>query len=54
MLVQNSYEYKQVLEAQQQSLRQTHRKAISLYEAAIESAKKSGYIHEQRLACENL
>ena len=41
-----------LLEAEQQSLRQTHRKAVPLYEAAIESAKKSGFIHEQGLACE--
>jgi len=41
-----------LLEAEQQSLRQTHRKAVPLYEAAIESAKRSGFIHEQGLACE--
>ncbi len=42
-----------VLEAEQQSLSTRHRhNAISVYNASIESAKKSGFIHEQALACE--
>ena len=41
-----------LLEAEQQSIRQTHRKAIPLYEDSIERAKRSGFIHEQGLACE--
>jgi len=41
-----------LLEAEQQSLRQTHHKAIALYDVSIESAKKFGFIHEQGLACE--
>ena len=42
-----------VLEAEQQSLSIRHRhNAISMYNASIASAKKSGFIHEQALACE--
>ena len=42
-----------VLEAEQQSLSTRHRhNAISMYNASIASAKKSGFIHEQGLACE--
>eukprot|EP00984_Skeletonema_dohrnii_P038315 scaffold41418_cov172-Skeletonema_dohrnii-CCMP3373.AAC.1 len=41
-----------LLEAEQQSLRLNHHKAIPLYDASIKSAKKSGFIHEQGLACE--
>lgn len=41
-----------LLEAEQQSQRQNHRKSVELYDASIESAKKSGFIHEQGLACE--
>lgn len=41
-----------LLQAEQQSRRQTHRKAIPMYEDSIESARKSGFIHEQGLACE--
>lgn len=41
-----------LLEAEKQSMRQTHRKAIPMYEESIECAKKSGFIHEQGLACE--
>ena len=41
-----------LLEAEQQSRRHSHRKAIDFYNASIEAAKKSGFIHEQGLACE--
>ncbi len=41
-----------LLEAEQQSMRQAHRKAIPMYEESIDCAKKSGFIHEQGLACE--
>ena len=41
-----------LLEAEQQSRRQSHRKCIDMYNASIESAKRSGFIHEQGLACE--
>jgi hypothetical protein len=42
-----------VLEAEQQSLSTRLRHiAISMYDASIASAKKSGFIHEQALACE--
>ena len=42
-----------VLEAEQKSLSTRHRhNAISMYNASISSAKKSGFIHEQGLACE--
>lgn len=42
-----------VLEAEQQSLSTKYRhNAISMYNASISSAKKSGFIHEQGLACE--
>ena len=40
------------LEAEQQSLRQHRLKAMASYDAAIESAKESGFVHEQGLACE--
>ena len=44
-----------LLEAEQKSLalaEHNWRKAIDLYEASIEAAKRSGFIHEQGLACE--
>jgi len=41
-----------LLEAEQQCLTKHHRRAIDLYKASIESAKRSGFIHEQGLACE--
>ena len=41
-----------LLEAEQKSLSIRHRDAIALYDASIASAKKSGFIHEQGLACE--
>ena len=41
-----------LLEAEQQSITQNHWLAIDLYDASIQSAKKSGFIHEQGLACE--
>jgi len=42
-----------LLEAEQQSItHQRHFLAIDLYDASIQSAKKSGFIHEQGLACE--
>ena len=42
-----------LLEAEQQSRRQSHRKStIDMYNESIESAKRSGFIHEQGLACE--
>ena len=41
-----------LLEAEQQSITQRHFLAIDLYDASIQSAKKSGFIHEQGLACE--
>jgi tetratricopeptide (TPR) repeat protein len=41
-----------LLEAEQQSLTKHHCQAIPLYDASIASAKRSGFIHEQGLACE--
>ena len=41
-----------LLKAEQQSLCNDHVNAIRLYDTSIESAKRSGYIHEQGLACE--
>jgi len=41
-----------LLEAEQRSLSYNHREAIASYDASIASAKKSGFIHEQGLACE--
>ena len=41
-----------LLEAEQQSLTRHHSQAILLYDASIASAKNSGFIHEQGLACE--
>jgi len=41
-----------LLHAEQQALCQGHTKSISLYEASIENAKKSGFVHEEGLACE--
>eukprot|EP00984_Skeletonema_dohrnii_P035066 scaffold34603_cov158-Skeletonema_dohrnii-CCMP3373.AAC.4 len=41
-----------LLEAEQQSLTKCHCQSIALYDASIASAKKSGFIHEQGLACE--
>jgi len=41
-----------LLVAEQQSLSDDHRNAIKLYDASIKSARKSGFIHEQGLACE--
>ncbi len=43
-----------LLEAEQQYLTKHHERAIELYEDSIECAKKSGFIHEQGLACEKL
>jgi len=42
----------ELLKAEQQSLRGNHHNATKLYDASIESARKSGLIHEQGLACE--
>ena len=43
-----------LLEAEQTSITKRHMttQAIDLYKASIECAKKSGFIHEQGLACE--
>ena len=43
-----------LLEAEELSRRQSHLKwrCIDMYNASIESAKRSGFIHEQGLACE--
>jgi hypothetical protein len=41
-----------LLEAEQQSLSYNHCQAIASYDASITSARKSGFIHEQGLACE--
>eukprot|EP00984_Skeletonema_dohrnii_P024547 scaffold13678_cov106-Skeletonema_dohrnii-CCMP3373.AAC.2 len=41
-----------LLVAEQQSLSCDHLNAIKFYDASIESARKSGFIHEQGLACE--
>ncbi|KAK1741510.1 putative AAA ATPase [Skeletonema marinoi] len=41
-----------LLEAERQSLSYNHRQAIASYDASITSARKSGFIHEQGLACE--
>lgn len=41
-----------LLKAEQKTLSSFHRGAIALYDASIASAKKSGFIHEQGLACE--
>lgn len=41
-----------LLEAEKQSLQEQHWQAIDLYDASITSAKRSGFIHEQGLACE--
>jgi hypothetical protein len=41
-----------LLEGEQQSLTQHHCQAIVLFDASITSAIKSGFIHEQGLACE--
>lgn len=41
-----------LLEAEKQSLLEQHWRAIDLYDASIASAKRSGFIHEQGLACE--
>ena len=41
-----------LLEAEKQSLQVQHWRAIDLYDASIASAKRSGFIHEQGLACE--
>ena len=41
-----------LLEAEQKSLTKHHQRAIDLYKASIESARRSGFIHEQGLACE--
>lgn len=41
-----------LLEAEKQSLSFNHHEAIASYDASIASAKKSGFIHEQGLACE--
>ena len=41
-----------LLEAEQKSMTKNHGRAIDLYDASIESAKRSGFVHEQGLACE--
>ena len=41
-----------LLEAEQQSLCKDHVNAKESYDASIESAKRSGFIHERGLACE--
>ena len=41
-----------LLQAEQQYLTKHHERAIGLYKASIESAKRSGFNHEQGLACE--
>lgn len=41
-----------LLKAEQKTLSSLYRGAIALYDASIASAKKSGFIHEQGLACE--
>ena len=41
-----------LLKAEQKSLCNDHYDAMSLYHASIESAKRSGFVHEQGLACE--
>eukprot|EP00985_Skeletonema_marinoi_P029067 scaffold26635_cov209-Skeletonema_marinoi.AAC.1 len=41
-----------LLEAERQSLSYNHSQAIASYDASITSARKSGFIHEQGLACE--
>ncbi len=41
-----------LLEAEQQSRRQVHRKSVPMFNDSIKAAKKSGFIHEQGLACE--
>ncbi len=41
-----------LLEAEKKSLSFNHRDAIASYDAAIAAAKKSGFIHEEGLACE--
>lgn len=42
----------ELLEAEQECLRGNHHNASRLYDASIISARKSGFIHEQGLACE--
>ena len=42
----------ELLEAEQQSLRDNYRNASKLYDASIASARRSGFIHEQGLAAE--
>jgi DNA-binding SARP family transcriptional activator len=41
-----------LLEAEQDSLLEYHSEAIQSYDASIAAAKRSGFIHEQGLACE--
>lgn len=41
-----------LLEAELQSLNGSYCAAMSLYDASIVSARNSGFIHEQGLACE--
>ena len=41
-----------LLEAEQQSFCNDHCSAARMYDASIEAAKRSGFIHEQGLACE--
>lgn len=41
-----------LLDAEHQSLTHQNRQTIVLYDASIASAKRSGFIHEQGLACE--
>jgi hypothetical protein len=41
-----------LLVAEKHSLRGTHRQTLVSYDASIASAKRSGFIHEEGLACE--
>jgi hypothetical protein len=41
-----------LLEAEQHSVRHNHLQTFASYDASIASAKRSGFIHEQGLACE--
>ena len=42
----------ELLEAEQRGLNNFHHDAMIFYKAAIESARKNKFIHEQGLACE--
>ena len=43
-----------LLEAEHQSISKQHWRSIPLYDESIALAKKSGFIHEQGLACEKV